>query len=432
MATRREFLKAAGAVALGGALPAGDGPISTQDLRYLRELATRTLKSASKDDSRAALGYAAITPGGDYPSLWIRDLSMAAGCGLIDRELLRRHVLTVASVQNGPAERKLGDRAAIPAYAIPDHIRFDGRPVFYPGTYSPGDDQGGEPYGVLPPIDDQYEFVHLAHQCGVGPWMREAVRGVSLFDRLKLAIEVPSLDPKTGVVTTDVERRAVGFGFCDGVYLTGELLFASLLRWRALSEMSELAGSLEEPEYAAECRRRAHVLRSHLVPTFFRRGWLFAATGVGAQPDVWGTAFALHLGLLTGDERRQCLNTLVNAVRRGTITYKGAVRHVPTDFDASPVTMWEKTAGIAKNRYQNGAYWHVPTGWLVSALWQIDRPMAKLLAGEMVEHFRDEEGKGAPWECLHPDGNYRQNAVYLASITLPLEVLSGLMPVGLG
>ncbi len=32
--------------------------------------------------------------------------------------------------------------AVVPAYAVPDHINFDGRATFYPGTYDSGSKQG--------------------------------------------------------------------------------------------------------------------------------------------------------------------------------------------------------------------------------------------------------------------------------------------------
>ena len=37
------------------------------------------------------------------------------------------------------------------------------RPVFYPGTYSSGPDQGGEPWGICPPLNNYFDFIWLAY-----------------------------------------------------------------------------------------------------------------------------------------------------------------------------------------------------------------------------------------------------------------------------
>ncbi|MEQ1933369.1 MAG: hypothetical protein ABL962_05760 [Fimbriimonadaceae bacterium] len=420
--SRRQFLATCGATLIAPSILVEEPLITPADFDFLRELAKSTIVSATKSESVPYLGHAVITPGGDYPAFWIRDFSMAAGCGLISSRILHNHIRLIAKSQNRPSERRLGERALIPAHAIPDHVNYDGGAVFYPGTYSAGDDQGGEPYGVLPPVDDHYEFVHLAYllwkAANSKDFLKEQIGGLELFDLLNLAMDCPATDPTTGLVITEAKTRAVGFGFCDGVYLTGSLLFASLLRYRALGEMVAMLG--QSGQYASERRR----IEEHLVPVFKNEGWLKAATGVGQQPDVWGTIFALYMGVVKGEERRRLLHTVAEATRKGTITYCGAVRHVPTDHDFSASSAWEQTAGIPLNRYQNGAYWHVPSGWLAKILWETNKGLARQVVREMIAHFREEASKGAPWECLHPTKDYRQNPVYMASVTLPLEALS--------
>lgn len=430
MPSRREFLKGSLGLFAGSRIPLGGTLIWPAEIAFLRNLAKATIASATKQDSVAAARFAFVTPGGDYPSLWVRDFSMAAGCGLIDSQSIESHLRLIARVQNGASERRLASGGVVPPFAIPDHIRYDGQPVFYPGTYSSGEDQGGEPWGVLPPVDDHYEFVHLAHLLARArrevAWLDDG-----LWSSLKRALEVPASDPDTGCVVTQADRRAVGFGFCDAITLTGSLLFATLLRYRALGEMIELSLSLKQTEFLEAWRRQRRLIESHLGTIFFRDGWLLAATGIGSQPDVWGSAFAVHLGAIRGSLKRDVAERLASATKGGTITWRGAVRHVPTDHDFSATSAWEKTAGVALNRYQNGAYWHVATGWLVSALNTNDTLLARRVVVEMLDHFRQEDFRrgrdfGAPWECIHPDSGYRQNRIYAASVTLPLEVLQSL------
>lgn len=434
MHSRRDFLAWTGAALLapsGFAISRSERLVSKEDLSFLRALAAATIASATKNESQAKLGFPVVTPGGAYPAFWIRDFSMAAGCGLLSPSSIKDHLKLIAASQNGGRPRVLGKRALVPSHAVPDHVNYDGGAVFYPGTYSSGDDQGGEPWGVLPPVDDHFEFVHIAHvlwkKTKSADFLDEPFGGHTLFERLALALDCPATDPRTGLVKTEVETRAVGFGFCDGVYFTGSLLYASLLRYRALGEIVELAGALDRATRVKEWRAQRNLIKDNLSQTFAHKGWLKAATGVGQQPDVWGTIYALYLGAVA--EPRELLTTLTQAVREGKVTYKGAVRHVPTDHDFSKESAWEKTAGEALNTYQNGAYWHVPSGYLTQVLRKSDKKLARELVSDMVNHFRQEdfrlgEGHGAPWECIHPSGGYRQNPVYMASVTLPLEALT--------
>ena len=151
---------------------------------------------------------------------------------------------------------------------------------------------------------------------------------------------------------------------------------------------------------------------------------------MSSQPDVWGTLFALHLGVLDRAEAAAARKTVADAVRRGTITLEGGVRHVPTDRDFSKTTAWERSM-CALNTYQNGAYWHTASGWLIEALWKKDRPLALQVFREMLAHLRAQDfrkgpGHGAPWECYGPNGQARQNAVYMASVALPYGILKRL------
>ena len=436
MISRRSFLSTScSAIAVAKGFPSFETEplISNGDLSFLRSLARDTVRSATKPDSAGSFGFEIVTPGGAYPSLWIRDFSMAAGCGLIPVKTLQAHLFAIAKAQNGSNARYLGERAEIPAFAVPDHINFQGGAVFFPGTYSSGDDQGGEPFGKLPPVDDHYEFIHIAHCL----WRRQKstdflsaqVGDDSLYERLVAALSCPEVDVESGLVVTGSERRAVGFGFCDGVTLTGKLLYASLLRYRALGELADLSRAYGHTDRLEEWARERKKIRASIAPTFESSGWLKASTGVGQQPDVWGTIAAVALDAV--EKKDVFAKTLAKAVGAGTITFEGGVRHVPTDHDFSPTSAWEKTAGEELNRYQNGAYWHVPSGHLAKVAWTVDKALARSLVRDMVAHFKAGDFRkggdhGAPWECFHPSGNYRQNPVYMASVTFPLEALSKL------
>jgi len=401
------------------------------DIQFLEEM-TRDVVEASRvrpgqsvgGSPKNTQGHTLIRPGGRgaYPAMWVRDFSMSLDAGYITVDEAAQHLALIRKSQNGWRQKKLKSGAIIPAYAIPDHINFDGGAVFYPGTYSAGDDQGGEPYGVLPPADDHYEYIHIAHHIAIAGRHKEID-----YKSLLRAFDCVETDAATGgMVSTTAEKRAVGFGFCDAIFLTGSLLFPSLLRWRAAREMMRML-----PEEAERYNRIAEDIASHLQPVFGDpkgSGWLLAATGVGRQPDVWGTLFALYLQVLSPKDATNARNCVIAAMKDNTITLDAAVRHVPTTHDASPTSAWEKTANVPHNTYQNGAYWHTATGWLLNALYRHDPVMARKQLATFVAHLREQdfrkgEAFGAPWECFYRDGAARQNPMYMASVALPLSVV---------
>lgn len=424
------------------------GGLPQEDMEYLRQLTLDVLEASRVEpDSNGGgnwaivntCGFSLVTPGKDtYRSYWIRDFSMALDSGLVADDEIRDHLILTCRTQNGPASRSLANGLHVPPWSIPDHINYDGRPTYYPGTYATGEDQGDGAFGHVPPIDDHYEFVHIAYRHwqstrDTGVLLMD-VDGVRVFDRLVRAFASPTVDSITGLAQTTETDRAVGFGFCDGVTQTGKLLFASLLRYRAAGELAEMAAAIGKPDLAPAYRLIQKTIRENLGQTFADPaaigGWLRAATGLSREADVWGTLFALHLNALEPRLASAARATVLDALRRGVIVHEGAVRQVPTDLDFSPTTAWER-ARWKVNLYQNGGYWHVATGWLVEALWETDRKQALQLFSDMITHLRREDyrqgaGYGAPWEYFGRDGKERKNAVYLVSVALPYGILKRL------
>jgi hypothetical protein len=448
---RRHFLPATLALLLALSPLAGRS-LPEADLGFLRELTRDVIAAASvPPDSNGGgkwalkntTGFTLITPGKDtYPAFWVRDFAMTLDSGLIEPAAIRDHLLLICRTQNGPTDRSLAHGLHLPPWSIPDHINYDGQPVFYPGTYASGEDQGDGAFGQLPPIDDHYDFVHIAYV----HWrvtrdpavLQTVVNGHTVFDRLERAFASPITDPKTGLVTTTLADRAVGFGFCDGVTQTGSLLFPSLLRYRAAGELAELAAAVGQPQFAPAYRQIQRTIRENLVPVFGDPsaigGWLRAATGVSREADVWGTLFALHLGVLGDADAHRARQTVADALRRGTITHEGGVRQVPTDLDFGATTAWER-ARWPVNTYQNGGYWHTASGWLIAALWRSDPEIAERACTEMMAHLRTDDFRqgsphGAPWEVFGRAGQSRKNAVYMTSVAVPYGILKHLPQTG--
>jgi hypothetical protein len=421
------------------------------DVQFLADLTTATIESArvypdqetvGEHEGKAVpvkniLGFTAIRPAGlkAYPAIWIQDFTMGYSSGFVSIEEGLSHLRLIASLQNSGPERRLPTGAIIPTNAIPDHINLDGTPVFYPGTYSSGPDQGGEPWGICPPLNNYFDFIWLAYllwkDTSDSAMFREKIDGRMLLERLDTAYAVPSADPQTGVVFTTPERRAVGFIFIDQIYMTGQMLMTSLERYRAAGQLAEIHATLGEAESAQQYQADAERIRTNIEQVFRhpadRCGWLRAATGVSGQAFVWGTLYALYLDVLSPPARQRAIDQVLHDMETGQILSEGALRHVPLDRDASPTTAWEK-AITPHNRYQNGAFWHMPVGWLIAVLERDHPAQANAVFDQYIAHlrqgdFRQGPPHGAPWECLGWGGKAEQNPAFVPSVATPYGVL---------
>ena len=416
---------------------------TTEDWSFLE-----TITSAVVEASRVApetkvastalnnTGGTLIRPGGRdcYPAFWIRDYAMS-----LDTELFtpaeERHALflTARHQQDEPITLKSGSR--VPQGAIADHITFDSKAIFFPGTLDDAIGQGGPQWGELPPYDDAFYFIHMAwhyaHITNDFGFLTEKVNGLPLSNRLEQAFHMPPSRKETELVYAEPGERGIKFGFVDSITHTGDLLFASLLKWQAATELAWIFSKENNHPKVHEYEQIARKLKKAIPKCFAtEHGWLRASTGVSGQPDVWGTAFAVYLGLLPKTTEQAACRTIAEAYHQGTITWQGNIRHVPTTDDFSATSAWEK-ALPAKNRYQNGAYWGTPTGWVCFAIAKVDPKAARKLANEYLAElragdFRKGSEFGSPWECMHQDGDHRQNPVYMASVTCPLTAFKRL------
>ncbi|MBM3288532.1 MAG: hypothetical protein FJY92_00125 [Candidatus Hydrogenedentes bacterium] len=417
---------------------AQSGPLlNNDDWRFLREMTTAVLHASRVQDGEKVgaigpnvTGGTLVRPGGrnSYPAFWIRDYAMSLDAGLVTPDE-QRHMLLLTASHQQDTEWRLANGSVVPPGSVPDHISFGNRPIFYPGTLEDYEGQGGPRWGVLPSLDDAYFFIAMAHgyvrQTGDDALLASDVRGKSLVQRLDEAYRMPPSRTNTGLVYADDANRGVTFGFVDTIVHTGDLLFCSLLKFDAARQLAELFDAIDRPADAARYRADADRIRAAIGATFPLDSGLYrASTGKSAQPDVWGTAYGVYIGAFDDPRTRAACRALADAYRAGTLAWRGNIRHVLTTDDFSAETAWEVT-DVAKDRYQNGAYWGTPVGWVCYAIAQADWPAAQQLAREYVQELRDGDFRkgpafGSPWECMHPAGDHKQNPVYLASVTAPL------------
>jgi hypothetical protein len=378
-------------------------------------------------------GGVLIRPGGRdcYPAFWIRDYALSLESGFITSHE-EEHAFLVTSACQADADWIPGGGGLVPRGSIPDHITFDGKAIYYPGTLDDYYGQGGI-WGPLPPFDNAHFYIHMAHRLvffNKGDILEKVIRGIPIWQRLNLAYESIPQDGETGLVSCSEANRGVSFGFNDTVFHCGHLLFPSLFRLEAALEMAEIANLIGDQERQDYYTIQAELIARNIHRFFSRStGLLHASTGISSQPDIWASAYAVFCSKLPSELTQHISETLADLYNQGKISWKGNIRHIPVGMDFNSQSAWERvTSGYQQlNLYQNGAYWGMPVGWVCYAINQVDPIAALHLAEEYLQELQQNDYRqgveyGSPWECMHPDNNYRQNPVYMASLTCPLGV----------
>jgi len=418
--------------------------LSDSNFNFLKELTREVVDSSRIFPGQMIAGKygpnntggVLIRPGGRdcYPAFWIRDYAMSLECGFINNDEQKHMLLLTASTQCDQSWITPAG-SMVPYGAIADHIRIDdSMPIYFPGTYSYSD-QGNKTFGMFPPYDDQYYFIHMAYNyiSATSDYkiLQQEINSVTLIDRLKSAYNVPPSRSDNQIVYTTDDYRGVDFGFRDAIVITGDLCFTSILKYRASIEMAELFEMTGDKKKAVHYRAVAGKIKA-AIPELFqdKRGMLHSSTGKSSQADVWSTGLAVYLKILEGNSMEKACSFLADAYKKGYLAWYGNIRHILTIDDFSETTAWEVSLAD-KNTYQNGAYWGTPAGWICYAIAKADLVLAQKLADEYIEDlrvndFRKGGGSGAPWECFHPSG-HRQNPVYMTTVTCPLIVFMSML-----
>src|SRR5690606_3704917 len=118
-------------------------------------------------------------------------------------------------------------------------------------------------------------------------------------------------------------------GFRDALYITGELSYSSILKYRAALQLASLFNKLKNNSKAQVYNDIAESIKEALPAIFINEnGMLKASTEISSQPDVWATSLAIYLGLLEGEDAKKAGRHLTKAYENGTLAYKGNIRHV--------------------------------------------------------------------------------------------------------
>jgi len=336
-------------------------------------------------------GIAAFPPqvGGGYEAFWLRDYAymLEGNCAAFTDKELRDSCRFFLAGQRADG-------------AMVDCIKFDGTPCYMPG------------YGTLGrnPVADGSQFmVDVA-------WLTfQRTRDTNLVsetvEALVKGMKAVPRNPATGLVQIKLgpEHDRCPYGFTDAVRKQGDVLFCSLLLVQASRQLGDLLEVVDRCEEAAYWRKQAQQLTGRIREVFWDPdAHLFrAATAVCNQPDIWGSAFAVYLGVATPDQAQMVSSYFKDHYRE--IVKRGQLRHLPGGM------FWEQTIGVKPGTYQNGAFWATPVGWFVFALDLTDPALADQTIVDLV---RDFVRTGDENECIN-DG-YVNVSHYVASVALPL------------
>jgi len=361
-----------------------------------------------------------LLPSGDekYLSFWVRDCAMMAESGLISDEMLEKYIRIIANHgQNGEEIVFLENGLSVPPYAIADHINYDGSAVYFPGTYSSGNNQGDGTYGVYPPFCDNYYYVIMVNQyikqSGNKCILNDKCGNLTIGESVEYAFEGYNIDVESDLCMSDSEKYTVDWGFVDSVKKSGKLLMASLLRYNAALALAETFNhDSEKNKYYSE---KAKKIKESIISEFYddKTGWLYSATGIGKQHDVWATAYAVFSGVIN---EKKTLDALYDAYVNKTAVVDGYVRHILTNGDFSDDSAWEVSCAVY-NTYQNGGYWATPTGWYAYALYLLNKNTDIL--DDFIKHTQKYENCGAPFEWINADTTDYSGLNYGTSGVLP-------------
>ena len=290
--------------------------------------------------------------------------------------------------------------------AAVDCVRFNGTPIYKPGFGS----MGREPVLDGPPFT-----VSVAWQTYRRTQDAELLR--EMLDPLVKTMNWMPRNPTNGLAHIRFPGERCPYGFTDTIPKSGDELFCSLLLAQASRQLADLLAAGGRRDQAGKwCGEATRVSESVRRVLWDDQAGLFrAATGDCNVPDIWGSAFAVRLGVATPEQAQRIARYFKEHCDE--LVLHGQVRHTPgfTDWNG-------KRTAANSGQYQSGGYWGTPVGWFVYALDLADPALADRTVIEMTRHFQEH---GA-CEWINREGKC-QLPGYTASAALPLEGIRAML-----
>lgn len=360
--------------------------------KWFAEKGVTMIQGAARKMNDGTVVYAPQV-GDWYKATWLRDYVM-----MLEGELV--------PTQNMAAAAEVFLKAVSPEGESCDCVKFDGTVMRRPGYDTVGEN----------PVLDGYPYlVSLVYetwrQTGDAHWISDSVMAllVKVLARMPRRNGLPWIDP-----AKDYDRAP--WGFTDSTRKTGNVLFCTLLEIRARRELAVMLAAADRPADARRERERVDDLVAKTNAAFWdpHVGLYYAATAQCRQHDIWGSAYAVWLGVADGPKA----DAIATSFRRdyAGLVQNGQVRHL------RPGEFWQACNKFGKpGQYQNGFFWGTPVGWFAYTLSRIDPALADKTFADLTADYR---ARG-PWERTF--GEHKYCADYMASIALPLQGMRRLL-----
>lgn len=333
--------------------------ISKEKVDWLKSATQKQLKGCRV---QGAGGTWIHTPDGvgNYKALWTRDsYYMVEYAGdLMDPEEIKGSIYYLINGQ-----REDG--------CIPDRVNAAGLPIYSPG----------------PPNKPMAD-----HALDNGPFMAMMVcsyvnqyNDEALFKELepKLLRGLEQIRVKeNGLVYNDPKNPECVYGFTDIVMKTGYLLFSSLLYFKANLEMYKLCKKYGVGN-SSKYRRRYEYVKQSINKLWNDDAGMFWAASIDCkQIDIWGSAYAVAVGITSEEQTKRIATYLVEHYDETVM--KGQIRHLTKSEGA-----WNNLFKPRKEgEYQNGAYWATPLAWLLP-IYDLKKPgLSKKALDDVIDDFQ--------------------------------------------
>ena len=334
--------------------------LSAEKVQWMKEATLKQLKGCRV---KGAGDTWILTPDGvgNYKALWTRDsYYMIEYAGdLMDPNEIKASIYYLLNGQ-----REDG--------CMPDRVNKAGQPVYSPGA--PGKpladnalDNGPFMAMLVCSYVNQYQDETLFRK--VEPQLRRGLDHTSVNE--------------SGLVYNDPKNPQCVYGFTDIVKKTGNLLFSSLLYYKANLEMYQLCKTYEFGNPSIYKRRYESVRQSINKLWNEDVGMFWAADIDCKQIDIWGSAYAVEVGIASEEQTKRIATYLVE--HYDETVRNGQVRHL-TGSDKG----WHKLFHACKEgTYQNGAYWATPLAWMIPVYAKFKPSLAKDMLEKVVTDFQE-------------------------------------------
>lgn len=344
--------------------------LSDQDIKWMRDATIQQLKGCRV---KGAGDVWIHTPDGvgNYKALWTRDsYYMVEYAGdLMDPKEIKASIYYLLNGQ-----REDG--------CIPDRVNIAGKAIYSPG-------------GPNKPMAD--------HALDNGPFMAMMVCSyVNQYQDGELfrAVESKLYDglrhitlKESGLVFNNPKNPECVYGFTDIVKKTGNLLFSSLLYFKACVEMEKLCKKYTcgNPDFY---KKHSEYIRQSIGKLWDKESGMFWAADIDCkQLDIWGSAYAIDIGITSMEQTERITNYLLKSYDQ--IIMRGQVRHLPGSD-----SHWQQLFHPCKEgTYQNGAYWATPLAWVIPVFAKRDPHLAQKMLQTVIHDFQ-ENGIN---ECINND-----------------------------